>query len=66
MPKRYSRQENRTTGDDMEEQNNPDVPTTKRLGVCGHSLVINVTLEAKALGLDRGDYVVVTIKRLEG
>lgn len=49
----------------MEEQNNPDVPTTKRLGVCGHSLVINVTLEAKALGLDRGDYVVVTIKRLE-
>lgn len=40
----------------------PAVPTVKKLTMCGDSLVINVTKEVKALGLNRGDYVTVTIQ----
>lgn len=49
----------------MTEQQNPTATLTKKLTMCGNSLVINVTIEAKSLGLDRGDLVVVTIKKLE-
>lgn len=38
------------------------ITTTKKLTQCGNSLVINVTLEVKPLGLKRGDYVTVTIE----
>lgn len=44
---------------------NPTAPVTKKLTMCGNSLVINVTIEAKALGLDRGDLVVVTMRKFE-
>lgn len=41
-----------------------EAPVTKVLTRSGGSLVINVTNEARALGLDRGDVVVATIRPL--
>ena len=37
----------------------------KKIMLNGTSLTIAVTSEAKALGLDRGDYVKVTLERIE-
>lgn len=37
------------------------IVATKKLTLCGDSLVINVTKEVKPLGLKRGDYVTVEI-----
>ena len=39
-----------------------EIKTTKIIGQCGTSLTINVTKESRALNLDRGDYVEITIK----
>lgn len=36
----------------------------KRIGVQGNSLSLNITKEAQAMGLGRGDYVRVTIERI--
>lgn len=38
---------------------------TKKLVLVGHSLTVAVTTEAKAIGLDRGDYVKVTLEAPE-
>ena len=38
---------------------------TKKLVQVGHSLTVAVTTEAKAIGLDRGDYVKVTLEAPE-
>ena len=38
--------------------------TDKRIGVQGNSLSINITKEAQAMGLGRGDYVRVTLERI--
>lgn len=40
--------------------------TTKKLTNSGTSLVINVTMEARIMGLNRGDYVEIDIKPAEG
>ena len=40
------------------------ITATKKLTMCGDSLVINVTKEVKALGLNRGDFIEVTIDRV--
>lgn len=42
-----------------------EIHATKKLTRCGNSIVINVTLEAEALGLTRGDWVGVTIAPVE-
>lgn len=39
------------------------ITTTKKLTQSGGSLVINVTKEAQALDLKRGDYVEVSVKK---
>ena len=39
------------------------ITATKKTMMCGHSLVINITKEAEALEVDRGDFVEVTIKK---
>ena len=36
---------------------------TKKIMTCGNSLVINITKEAEALEVYRGDFVEVTIKK---
>ena len=41
------------------------ITTTKKLTQSGGSLVINVTKEAQALDLKRGDYVEVSVKKPE-
>ena len=38
---------------------------TKKIMGVGHSLTVNVTKEVKALGLDRGDYVNVTLEPVD-
>ena len=38
---------------------------TKKIMVVGHSLTVNVTKEVKAMGLDRGDYVNVTLEPVD-
>lgn len=39
-----------------------EIKTIKRIGVCGSSLTVNVTMECKALNLERGDYVDIIIR----
>ena len=39
------------------------ITTTKKIMTCGHSVVINITKEAEALGVQRGDYIEVTLKK---
>ncbi len=38
------------------------ITTTKKIILCGTSLTVNVTKEAQALGLERGEFVEVTLK----
>ena len=38
------------------------ITATKKITMCGDSLVINVTKEVKTLGLTRGNYITVTIQ----
>lgn len=38
------------------------VTATKKIMACGHSVVINITKEAEALNVERGDYLEVTLK----
>ena len=49
----------------MTEETIKKATATKKLVLLGHSLVIAVTAEAKAVGLDRGDYAKVTIEAPE-
>lgn len=42
-----------------------EIKATKKLTQSGGSLVINVTKEAQALDLKRGDYVEVSVKKPE-
>lgn len=42
-----------------------EIKATKKLTQSGDSLVINVTKEAQALDLKRGDYVEVSVKKPE-
>ena len=39
------------------------IKATKKIGLCGTSLSINVTKECNALGIRRGDYVYITIEK---
>lgn len=39
------------------------ITATKKIMTCGNSLVVNITKEAEALEVDRGDYVEVSIKK---
>lgn len=41
------------------------VIATKMISKNGCSLTINITKEVKQLGLDRGDFIEVTIKKIE-
>lgn len=41
-----------------------EITAAKRITVHGNSLVVKVTAEVKALGLDRNDWVEVTIRKL--
>lgn len=41
-----------------------EITTTKKIMVCGTSLVINVTKESQCLGVEQGDYVTVVIKKI--
>lgn len=41
------------------------ITTTKKIILCGTSLTVNVTKEAQALGLERGEFVEVTLKVLQ-
>ena len=38
---------------------------TKKIMGVGHSLTVNVTKEVKAMGLDRGDYVNITLEPVD-
>lgn len=44
---------------------NGALTTTKMITKNGTSLTINITKEIKQLGLDRGDYIEVTIRKVE-
>lgn len=39
-----------------------EITTTKKIILCGTSWTVNVTKEAQALGLQRGEFVEVTLK----
>lgn len=38
------------------------ITTVKKVTTSGHSVVINITKEAEALEVERGDYLEVTLK----
>lgn len=44
---------------------NGSLTTTKMITKNGTSLTINITKEIKQLGLERGDYIEVTIRRID-
>lgn len=44
---------------------NGSLTTTKMVTKNGTSLTINITKEIKQLGLERGDFIEVTIRKLE-
>lgn len=39
-----------------------EITATKKTMMCGHSLVINITKEAEALQVGRGEFVEITLK----
>lgn len=39
------------------------ITATKKTMMCGHSLVVNITKEAEALEIGRGDFVEITVKK---
>lgn len=38
------------------------ITATKKIMTCGNSLVVNITKEAEALDVERGDFVEITVK----
>ena len=53
----------------MDDEQIPDltgfIPMIKRVACQGNSLVLNVTKECRAVGIERGETVIVYIKRVE-